>query len=379
MTFEEEISTINQAYFFKEFTYSKTTFSPESQTELELADNLIWLESELIVFQIKEREQQDGTTPEREQRWYKKKVLGVGTRQIRDTLTYIDTCDNISLANHRGHQFDLKSTSIDKIHKLIVFKPDEALPERSKNKKYHKSQTAGIIHIIPSENYRGLIGTFITLAEIMDYLSYREGLIECWGKYLNNLPEQALAGHYVRGEENDRPELIHSKCLEGINQNVDAWDIMRIIHSYEKRIIDSGEKPKDYYKIISNLARLNRSELKEFKKRYLLSIEKVKSNEFVWPYRFSCPALDLGFVFVPLTTEHMPKQRDNLINMTTDHKYDQRLTKCIGISFQRNSQNYCDIGWCFMDKPWQYDEKIESSLKQCYPFRKVRARTLSIY
>ena len=26
MTFEEEISAINQAYFFKEFTYSKITF-----------------------------------------------------------------------------------------------------------------------------------------------------------------------------------------------------------------------------------------------------------------------------------------------------------------------------------------------------------------
>ncbi len=70
MTFENEIASINQAYFFREFTYSKTTFSPPASSELELADSLIWLENSLIAFQVKERAEQDSTTSEREKKWY---------------------------------------------------------------------------------------------------------------------------------------------------------------------------------------------------------------------------------------------------------------------------------------------------------------------
>ncbi len=379
MTFEEEISVINQAYFFKEFTYSKTTFSPVSETELELADNLIWLESELIAFQVKEREEQDDTTPEKEERWYKKKVLGVGTKQIRDTLTYLDAHNHISLSNHRDHQFDLDSASIDKIHKLVVFKPHEVLPEDCKNKKYHESQTAGIIHIIPTENYRGIIETLITPAEVMDYLTYLEALIQRWGEHLNSLPEQALVGHYIGGEENDRPELTHARFLEAINGDVGEWDITGIMHLYADRIIDSGGNPTDYYKIVSNLARLDRGALKVFKERYSLSLEKVKANELVQPYRFACPDLDLGFAFIPLTEEHRPHQRDALINFTTAHKYDQQLTKCIGMTFQRYGHEHYDVGWCLINKPWEYDEEIESFLDNDFPFREVRARTTPRY
>lgn len=374
MTFEEEISSLNQAYFFKEFTYSQTTFIPQSQTELELADNLVWLEDSLIVFQVKERATQDDVIPEREERWYNRKVLGVGTRQIRDTLTYINTHDNISLSNHRGHQFDLESSSIEKIHKLVVFKPDNALSEASKNQKYYESQTAGIIHIIPTENYRGIIQTLITPAEVMEYLSYRENLINRWGEYLNTLPEQALVGHYIAGEDDERPVLEHARYLEEINQDVQTWDITGIMHLYADRIIDAGEQATDYYKIISNLAKLDRGALRVFKERYLLSIENVNSNELVQPYRFSCPSLDLGFIFIPLTEEHIPYQQNAIVNFTTAHKYDQRLTKCIGITFQKYGDERYDVGWCYIDEPWQYDEEMEVFLEEDFPFREVRVR-----
>ncbi len=201
--------------------------------------------------------------------------MKVATKQIRDTLGYIEDQNIISLENHRGHQFDLSSDLINNIHKLVVFKADPALSDDLKNKKYHESRTAGIIHIIPTENYKGIIQTLITPTEVMDYFSYRESLIERWGEHLNSLPEQALVGHYIGGEENDRPELTHVKYLEEINKNVDEWDITGIIHLYADRITDSGEQPTDYYKIVVNLARLSRNDLKLFKERYELSKKKL--------------------------------------------------------------------------------------------------------
>jgi hypothetical protein len=54
--FDDEIAALNQAYFFREFTYSNTTFCTrgESDTEskVELADSLLWLGNDLVVYQL---------------------------------------------------------------------------------------------------------------------------------------------------------------------------------------------------------------------------------------------------------------------------------------------------------------------------------------
>ena len=78
MTFEEDIANFNEHFFFKEFTYSRSTFSPSPSTELELADSLIWLDRLAIVFQLKERGIRGPTTPHDEERWFDRKVVSPG-------------------------------------------------------------------------------------------------------------------------------------------------------------------------------------------------------------------------------------------------------------------------------------------------------------
>ena len=51
----------------------------------------------LILFQLKEREYTRKTTPDREARWFDQKVIGLGTKQIRDSLKYLDVHQNILL------------------------------------------------------------------------------------------------------------------------------------------------------------------------------------------------------------------------------------------------------------------------------------------
>ena len=47
---ESQLSAINQDVFFKEFTFSKNDFKIEDKSELELADNLVWLDDKCFIF-----------------------------------------------------------------------------------------------------------------------------------------------------------------------------------------------------------------------------------------------------------------------------------------------------------------------------------------
>ena len=61
MTFEREIASLNEHFFFEEFTYSTNTFRPNPSTELELADSIIWLDDMLVLFQLRLNSQNVGT------------------------------------------------------------------------------------------------------------------------------------------------------------------------------------------------------------------------------------------------------------------------------------------------------------------------------
>jgi hypothetical protein len=157
MSFEEELSRVNEHFFFREFTFSKNTFRPSPGQEVELADNILWLDSMLVVFQLKERGVSGDSSAEGEARWFERKVLTTGSRQIRDTLTYLDRHSQIELENHRGHRFRLVSTNINTVHKVICYLAHEQLPPACKVKKYHGSQTAGVIHLIEATDYLGVV------------------------------------------------------------------------------------------------------------------------------------------------------------------------------------------------------------------------------
>jgi hypothetical protein len=119
MTLEEELSQLNAYHFFREFTFSKTQFKPDPQLELELADSVIYLDDLLVVFQAKERNAPSGTTAEKERKWFEETVVKRGTRQIRDTLSYIKTYPVIEVSNQWGHVFNLAAANIAALHKIV--------------------------------------------------------------------------------------------------------------------------------------------------------------------------------------------------------------------------------------------------------------------
>ena len=180
MAFADELAALNEWHFFREFTYSRNTFQPVPNQEVELADNLIWLGDLLIAYQLKEREVVPDANAETEKRWFERKVLKLATRQVRDTLGYLKGTERIEVQNHRNRSFSLEFASVREFHKLVVYLPHASLPEEYRRIKHHRSQTAGVIHIIPAQDYMGIVRNLLTPIEVAEYLSFREGLINRW-------------------------------------------------------------------------------------------------------------------------------------------------------------------------------------------------------
>lgn len=379
MNFEETLADINEWHFFQEFVYSKNTFRPTPDGELELADSLLWLGDLLIAFQLKERGASETKTEETERNWFEKKVLTQATRQIRDTLKYLESHQPIELTNHRGHKHLLDLKSISQFHKLVMYLPSDKIPQDCLNTKFHISQTAGLIHIVPAHDYLGIVRTLLTPAEVADYFTFRGELIERWGDSVIEVPEPALVGQYLNGDSTIPPSLEHLEYLRALEQRAEEWDLSGIISKFTERVTTDNE-PTDYYPIVTELAALKRSELREFKTRFQLSVEKSRADEFTRPYRTAVPRTDCGFVFIPLTKELFPHRRSALQNFTLAHKYEQRLTKCIGVAIGNHEDNgWFHAEWCYVNAPWEQDDHMDSLLAENNPFRPVKVAEMSRY
>ena len=378
MTFEGDIASLNEHFFFKEFTYSTNTFRPSPSTELELADNVVWLDDMLIIIQLKERERISKTSPDREAKWFERKIIGLGTKQIRDSMKYLDVHQNILLQNHRGHQFELRSDAIASTHRVICYLGNSRLPEACRRKKFHLSRTAGVIHVIAAHDYLGVVRTVLTPFELSEYLAFRQELIENWDDAVSSVPEPALVGQFLEGDANRKPNLSFMEVLTALEHRADEWDMSGIIKQFPDRVTTDGHVT-DYYAILKELAKLKRNELREYKSRFVLSMQKCRAGDFTLPYRMASPRTNCGFVFIPLTKDVIGVRKQGLMNLTLSCKYDLKLPKCVGASFYPEEGGWFSVEWCYMEYSWRYEEELERELKRNNPFREVKTTELPRY
>lgn len=371
MSFEDDLAGLNGWHFFREFTYPESKFRPLPSEEKELADSIVWLGDSLMVFQLKERQQPENSTDESERRWFKKKVIGTATRQIRDTLSFLKENRSIQIENLRGHKFDLAFQSIKTLHKLVVYLPSDKLPIDCREKKHHRSSTAGFIHLIQAEDYLGVVRTLLTPAEVLDYLEFRQACVERWQGETADVPEQALVGQYLDGRFDDRPSLDFYENLLRLEHRASEWDMSGVIAKFHERITTTNY-PTDYYPIIRELALLKRNELREFKTRFELSVEKSRLPDITLPYRMAIPRTSCGFVFIPISTEALPHRRNALQNFTLANKYDLKLPRSIGVAIADDIGGWFTAEWMYADFPWTPDAEMDQWLRENYPFRDVR-------
>jgi hypothetical protein len=379
MTLEEFIAELNSLAFFKEFTFSQNRFKPAAGgTELELADNVVWIGDDLTILQLKERSSKDVKDEASEARWFESKILDKGIKQVRDTLKFLETNPSINITNEQGHSFDLRREDVGTITKLVVYLTGEVVPEIAKSTRHYVSKSAGFIHILHAEDYLEICRTLRVPADIRDYFAYRQQLIESSPGLKG--AEPLIMGQYLSGDVKTLPSEESYKYLTALKQNGSDFDLSLLLGNLHRQI-EHQKDPYDYYEVLRQFARLPRSGWKEAKKRLIYSVDAVQAQKFRPPTRFAWKDLSLGFVFIPMDPELMKEKNAvelmgrGLLNLTNAHKYDQRLECCVGLIVGKEGKEFL-LNWCVIKAKWEEDAEFAERLKESFPFTDVKEQTV---
>jgi hypothetical protein len=383
MTLEDFIQQLNSLAFFREFTFAENTFRPAAGgSELELADNIVWMGDDLTVLQLKERSAADNGDADAEKRWFDAKVLGIATKQVRDTLRYLEANPAITVTNAHGVAFDLKRDELRTITKIIVYLPGKIVPDIAKTTRHYASRTGGgFMHVLDARDYLGICRTLRVPADIRDYFAYRQRLLERDPKL--DAPETLIIGQYLSGDEKAAPSKDSYKFLQALEQNVAEFDLSLLLANIHRQI-ETQQAPHDYYEILRQFGRLPRSGWKEAKTRLDYCLEAVREAKIRPATRFAWKNVSLGFVFLPVDPELIAGgnvaelMNRGVTNFTMAHKYEQKLDCCVGVAIAKDGQDFL-LNWCVMNFPWEHDAELEARLKQGSPFLEVKERVIPRY
>jgi hypothetical protein len=293
---------LHSLLFLEEFVFARNKFSPPSSSELELADAVVLLGDVLLIYQIKERSPGEAGDAAAERRWFESKVLGRATKQVRDTLRYLQTYPEIRVPNERGRFFNLAGRTTADIIKIVVYMPSPNLPEDCRGIRHHVSSSGGFIHIVNAHDYLEMSRTLRVPQEVVRYFKYREMVLTRFSDSCASLGEPAIAGHFIGGDPDVPPTVASAIHLHQLEQDEQEWDLspfLRRLHDH----LSVPDISNDYYEILIEFAKLPRSMWREVKKRILLCIEKVQKDQFSQPYRLAFRETDCGFVFIPVESE----------------------------------------------------------------------------
>jgi hypothetical protein len=301
---------------------------------------------------------------------------------MRDTLSYLKTYPEIKVRNNRRHVFNIARAQVTQKHKLVVYNPHLLLPAECAAKKFYRSRTAGVlIHLIHALAYHAILRTLITPVEIADYLAFREALADKWGEALSTVGEKALVGQYIRNLPDEQPAVAFEAYVDAVNQQSEDWDIARLIHLFPERRTTPTKKRKQGYAVLRELAKLYRTDMAEFKKRFAFNMDKALTDEAYLPNRFTA-STGCGFVFIPLQRKHRPRRKGFLVTLADLNKYDLRLDKCIGLTFiaeEGEEKTSCDVQWLPVFFPWKQDAALQKRLDTMKPFRPLKSRRVERY
>lgn len=369
---ENIVSQINSNVFFKEFTFAKNDFTDlDSKQKLEFSDNVIWLDDIFFIFEIKERDSKENSD---DSSWFENKVLKKAVKQIKNTHEYLAKYPNIPIVNEKGHKKNILEANFSKMQSVIIYSPTDNFKEDQRFFKFYRSRKVGLIHLFHSEDYYWICKYLITPAEVEEYLIFRKELFEEHPHHLNVLPEQYVLAHFFETLDTSeiKPECINN--FKRVTTNSENFNISYLIENFNKNIMRLKEQT-EYYPIIAEIAKLNRAELTEFKKRFVRTIEECKEDEIITPYRMYVPRTDCGFVFVPLNKRTSKHWKTALKNFTFAQKYDQQAYRCIGVVIFE-SEIDLDMYWTFHEQKWEYNTEMEKLLSKNYPFRQAKIKRI---
>ena len=381
MSFEDVVATQNADIFTREFTYGSSLFKSQSGHELELCDGAVWIDDLLLLYQLKQRNPEHDThDPDKERRWFEKKVEKLAVGQLADTMRYLNQERSLPLMNRRGQTLEISTASPSTIQLVILFEASQDLPQDVLFRKGRLSRRVGFVHYLHVKDYGAVCTTLHTPFEIADYLAFRTSFVQR-NPRAHAVSEKALLGKYLIGaDSSDEISDEHERVVDRLVDDREEFSISNLLRIYLERI-EFGNEGTLYHLILAELAKLRRNMMREFRKRFMWAMEKCRGANFVTPSRFYPVNQGCSFIAIPLPSTEREDWKKHLEAFTHLCKYDFKSRRCIGFTVtpDETEEKWYNINWLYIDYPWRQDDETDKFLLEQAPFRKSWGEEIGKY
>jgi hypothetical protein len=290
-------------------------------------------------------------------------------KQIQNTRDLLHSYLGLSLVNQFGHRDHISPGDPDLMVGVIIYR----VPAKSRAfraARFKKNKNGGFVHILRDAEYFEITAHFITPAALSDYFGFRRDIFINWDPTLTAVSEAALIGQYLSEHYSSAPDERFERAARS-HSGPTACEFAFVLDSLATSIASQEGEYADTegYEILTELARLNRHELRALKQQVRLALESVRANRFELPHRIVSARTGCGFLVLPLTSEFHDRTFFALESLSYASKYELDLEKQVGIGMWRESE-FVDIQWLFLNGRNLPDSYLDERLARGYPFRR---------
>jgi hypothetical protein len=363
---ERLLAQVNADVFLREYTFATNQFSSQAGGQRELADHVVLAPGAIIAIQAKERQPSADRSETAVTKWFDSKVLGKACGQLRDTEEFFQNEPHLVLPNQRGHVRDLTGPKAPVV-KVALYAIEGLRPPGVVRVNHKISQRAGFVHVMHIRDYLEVCQILALPIEIAEYFLFREAFLRanvpCW------LEEGRLLASFIAEDIGGRVTYSVARRLLEDARADRSFDLVNLLKKYgEKATYYDGEgSGTDYYSILDEFARMNRSEMRTFKELLDWGVTNAGSETLERPERMLLPDRSAGIIIFPVPASMYPNHRPGLQRITLAAKYDWRLNTQIGIAVARDDPDM-QIDWAYAQFVWEPDARMEAVLSESYPF-----------
>lgn len=369
---EHVVTEVSETTFFKELSFTSQQIAlPDGATE-ELADLFVWLESDGIILQIKERAEGASTASHDFDRWFKNKVVRKGSDQVAASLSFFKKHPLLKVKNCRNIEFELREIDSASMCKVIVFGTLANTVEQHHRPNFHLSTRSGFIHLIEAFDFTNLLHWARTPGEMLAYLQFRETYLT-QHEGARQRTEKWLFGSFVRWSNSDEdpglPSISEGEgVVDSLIDDASEIDLREFLEYIGKWAVQRSDNRKDFQKLIVECAHLTRAGFREFKRRIRKCLSRLDQPAPKSLYRIYNEARDCVFAFGVLPPHPLQQAEIGAANYTCLLKYECRASKAVGFFFTPLDEDMTATTPVYIGMPWQRDRDAEEVIKGLHPY-----------
>jgi hypothetical protein len=373
--FLEDIALqLNANVFTRTFSFSSAQLPVVASPPPPLADRVVLVEGVGLVMDLCERKGQATLKSAEIEKWFANEVLRKAMDRIRHTRDLLRSYDGISLVNSRGHRVSVAPKGLDDVTGLILHRSPRAGGYVAP--RFRKSRN-GFVHIMRDSDYSAICEHLVTPSELADYLKFRQEILSRSFPVPPEVSEAALLGQYLFEELEAPADARYETAGRTFRGDPNAWAFSYVMQNLSTQIAKRDDESVEatYQRILAELARLGRSELRELRTQLRLSLEAVRADRFELPYRVTCTSTQCCFLVLPGSAEFRLRAREALESLAVASKYELGLQKQVSIAMWRSGE-IIDIDWLYTEGPNVPNETLDKRLEHAYPFRRTSEKRL---